>query len=68
MEGLDIKKNEIMNEIMSFAAIWINLEITILNEVKRKTNEVRERQIHDIFYMLNLKKIYIQMNLFAKLK
>ena len=39
MECLDIKKNEIIKEIMSFAAIWINLEITILNEVnQRKTN------------------------------
>ena len=41
----DIKKNE----IMPFAATWMDLEIIILSE------EVRERKIpHDITYMWNL--------------
>ena len=34
---------------MPFAATWMDLEITILSEV-------RERQIYDITYMYNLKK------------
>ena len=39
------------NEIMSFAATWMDLEIIILSEVSQK-----ERQItYDITYMWNLK-------------
>ena len=46
---LAIKKNE----IMSFAATWLDLEIIILNQSDR------ERKIsHDITYMWNLKKQY----------
>ena len=41
------------DEIMPFAATWIDLAIIILSEVKSD----RERQIpHDIIYMWNLKK------------
>ena len=41
-----------MNEIMPFAATWMDLEIIILNEV-------RERQIsYVITYMWNTKKWY----------
>ena len=49
------------NEIMPFAAIWMDLEMVILSEVS-------QRQIsYDITYMWNLKK-YIQMNIFTKQK
>ena len=37
------------NEIMPFAATWMELEIIILSEV-------RERQIYDMSCMWNLKK------------
>ena len=44
------------NEIMPFAATWMDLEIFILSE-ESQTN--RERQISsDIVYMWNLKKWY----------
>ena len=36
------------NEVMPFAATWMDLEIIILNEV-------RERQTYGIIYMGNLK-------------
>ena len=43
---LSVKKNE----IMPFAAAWMNLEIIIISEV-------RQRQIsYDITYMWNVKK------------
>jgi len=48
------------NETRPFAVTWMDLEITILSEV-------RERQINDITYMWNPKKM-IQMNLFIKQK
>ena len=52
------------NEIMTFAATWVDLEIIILSEVKSD----RERQLsYDITYMWDLKKM-IQMNLFRKQK
>ena len=39
------------NEIMTFTATWMDLEIVIVSEVKSE----RERQIpHDITYMWNL--------------
>ena len=53
-----------MNEIMPFAATWMDLEIIILCEVKSE----RERQIsYNIAYIWNLRK-RIQMNLFTKQK
>ena len=43
------------NEIIPFAATWMDLEVVILSEVKSD----RERQIsYDIAYMWNLKKGY----------
>ena len=50
------------NEIMPFAATWVDLEITILSKLDR------ERQIlYDITYMWNLKKI-IHINSFTEQK
>ena len=50
------------NEIMPFAATWMDPDIVILSEVKSD----RERQIpYDIAYMWNLKKM-IQMNLYLQ--
>ena len=47
------------NEVMLFAATWIDLEIIILSEVNQtKIN-------NDISYMENLKQM-VQMNLFTK--
>ena len=43
----DIKKNE----IMPFSAIWIDLEIIILSEIRKK------QLLCDSSYMWNLKKI-----------
>ena len=40
------------NEIMPFAAIWMDLEITILSEVSQKE---KDKLSHDIIYMWNLK-------------
>ena len=53
---LVIKKNE----IMPFAATWMDLEIVILSEVERQIS-------YDITYVWNLKKM-VQMNLFTKQK
>ena len=51
------------NEIMPFAATWMDLEIIILSK------SGREREIsYYITYMLNLKSKMIQMNLFTKQK
>ena len=50
------------NEIMPFAATWMDLEIIILSEVRQK-----KTSIIDITYMWNLKKM-IQINLFTKRK
>ena len=45
---------------MPFAAIWLDLEIIILNEITH-----REKQIYDITYVEPKKKM-IQMKLFTK--
>ena len=50
------------NKITPFAAIWIDLEILILSEV-------RERQIHGYHLYVELKKKKrLQIDLFTKLK
>ena len=54
---LAIKKNE----IMSFAATWMDLEIIILSEVSRR------QILYDITHMWKSHKM-IQMNLFTKQK
>ena len=49
-----------MNEIMPFAATWMQLEIIILSEGKSK----RERQIpYDITYMWNLNMTQINLSM-----
>ena len=55
---LVIKKDE----IMQFAATWMDLEIITLREVSQTVKDK-----HHITYMQNLKKM-IQMKLFAKQK
>ena len=40
------------NEIMPFAATWMNLEIIILSEVSQKEKD----KYHDITYKWNLKE------------
>ena len=40
------------NEIMPFAVPWMDLEISILNEV----SETEKNKYHDTTYMWNLKK------------
>ena len=50
------------NKIVSFAAIWMGLEIIILSEVSQTKRQIS----YDIAYMQNLKKKMIQMNLFTK--
>ena len=47
MEYYSVIKN---NEIMPFAATWINLEIIILSEISERQTS------YDITYMWNLKK------------
>ena len=51
------------NEIMPFAATWVDLEIVILSEVSQTQ---KDKLSYDIAYMQNLKKKMIQMNLFTK--
>ena len=49
------------NEIMPFAATWVDLRIIMLTELSQ-TKQIS----FDITYMWNLEKKMIQMNLFAK--
>ena len=63
MTEVDIKKLTIKNnEIMSFAATWMDLEIIILSEVSQTKTSI-------ICYHLYVEsKKLIQMNLFTKYK
>ena len=47
------------NEIMSFAAIWMDLEIIILSEVRQTKTNIR-------YHLYVESKKTIQMNLFTK--
>ena len=49
------------NELLPFAATWMDLEIIILNEVSQTE---KDKYYKDITYMWNLKMI--KMNLFTK--
>ena len=49
---------------MSFAATWMELEITILTEMSDKKRQV----LYSITYMWNQKQKKLQMNLFMKQK
>ena len=54
----------IKNEVMPFAAAWIDLNSVIINEVKP---DWEGQLLQDIDYMCNLKKKkIIQMNLLTK--
>ena len=50
------------NEIMPFAAIWMDLEIITLSEVSQR------QMSYDITYIQTLKKKVIQMNFYQKQK
>ena len=49
------------NEVMSFAAKWMDLEIVILSEV----SQTEKNKYHGVTYMWNLKKKKVQINLSA---
>ena len=57
---LDIKKNE----IMPFAATWMDQEMIILNKVI----QTEKNKYHMILLTCRIKKKMIQMNLFTKQK
>ena len=52
-----------MNEIMTFTATWMDLEIIILNEV----SQTEKDKYHKILFICGILKI-TQMNLFTKQK
>ena len=52
------------NEIMPFAATWMDIEIIILSEVSQIE---KDKYPYDVTYKWNLKEM-IQMNLYTKQK
>jgi len=52
------------NEIIPFAAIWMDLEIIVLNEV----SQTEKDRYHMISLICGILKKMIQMNLFMKQK